>query len=997
MPRGVTPPQTLIQHAHASIDLGLQRLAIFWIPALVAIFTLMAIFSWPSQYPASESTPLPFQSLEDTSDRLEAAQALAQLRSRAGTAQPWRETALSEHPFWLLFDTPPPLAYEARNWIDFPSRHATAVACWDALSLTPLGEATRSQQDGWMRLFRAGFAIDPVGSSQLLCRMQLIGPGRISIQSMDDVAFLSMESKYHRTSGLLDGGVLMLALFTAIAGLINRNKTYMLFAAWLVVNMRMAALSMGWDHQWLGQSIPVAWLPQVRPVTLALYYVVTFTLFATLFRQELEKVSFKPLLMLAKWSCIPLLVLALTLPYATFLPIIWVSSGVGVGILVFFLGQILYKTGSKVAGWYAASIGIALFASLYEVVAAALGIKGLLGAINSVTAALASSLLASMAIAEQMRQAQLQKLAAQAELQHTYQVIPIGLFAVDAEGRIINSNPAMAHMLGLSADTIQQSTWTQLFSDTFWRQLKDRTAAGENAEIEMPIAEGALQGKRYLVQATRTPDAIEGTLQDITDKFQATEHLKFLAHHDPLTKVLNRRGVERILARGISEMERGHMLAVAYLDLDRFKLINDLYGHAAGDAVLQTVCERVQVPLSDRMFLGRVGGDEFLLVLTRTGLSQAESVCREVLRQLETSACQVGDRAFQVRGSIGLIEGVPGMQAKDIVSMADHACRAAKKGTGNHLVIYDRSSGLLSEHEAELQLIERLATQQSIDGLYLEMQPIMSLRTPHGSMNFEVLLRMQDEMGQRVPTERLIHAAENAGRMSVIDRWVLTQTLEWLEAHHHQLPNQHFVCMNLSGASLNDERFIDDVFRMLQRHAAVASRICLEITESVALHDTTNTRRFIDRVRSVGAKVALDDFGAGYTSFSYLKDLPADLLKIDGSFIVNMNHHPANVAIVEAIVSLAQNLGMKTIAEWAEDFETVETLAEIGVDYVQGFIVARPQHPDNLLTVQSGADFIPEGELKNYLSTLARSDESHVDLVLGEPIDEPLPLFKHVK
>ncbi len=997
MPAGVKPSHTLYEQAFATLDRGLQRLAVFWIPALVGLFTLLALFSWPSQYAESDSTPVSFQSLEDAGHSLSPAQALQQIRQQATAAQAWRETALSEHPFWLYFDAPAPLTYEGRAWVDFPSRHATSVACWDALTLTPLGQAGRSGHDGWMRPFRAGFALDPVGASQLLCQVQLVGPGRISIQSMDDAAFLSLESRYHRTSGLLDGGVLMLALFTAIAGLINRNKTYLLFAAWLVVNMRMAALSMGWDHQWLGQSLPATWLTTVRPLTLALYYVVTFTLFATLFRQELEKVGFKPLLALAKWSCVPLLVLAVVLPYASFLPVIWVSSGIGGGILVFFLGLILYKTRSKVAGWYAASIGIALFASLYEVVAAALGIKGLLGAVNSVTAALASSLLASMAIAEQMRQAQLQKLAAQAELQHTYQVIPIGLFALSRDGRIINSNPAMVQMLGLPAEHVQQSTWQDLFSQEFWRLLQERTQLKGNAEIEMAMTEGPLAAKRFLVQATLADDKIEGTLQDITEKSQATEHLKFLAHHDPLTKVLNRRGIERILARGMAEMERGHVLAVAYLDLDRFKLINDLYSHAAGDAVLQTVCQRIQVPLSDRMFLGRVGGDEFLLVMTRTGLGQAESVCREVLHSLESSACQVGDRAFQVRGSIGVIEVIPGLQAKDIVSMADHACRMAKKGQGNHLVVFDRSSGILSEHEAELQLIERLATQQSIDGLYLEMQPIMSLRTPSGSLNFEVLLRMQDEFGQRVPTERLIHAAENAGRMSVIDRWVLTHTLEWLQAHHHQLHNQHFVCMNLSGASLNDERFIDDVFGMLERHATVASRICLEITESVALHDTTNTRRFIDRVRSVGAKVALDDFGAGYTSFSYLKDLPADLLKIDGSFIVNMNRHPANVAIVEAIVSLAQNLGMKTIAEWAEDFETVETLAEIGVDYVQGFVVARPQHPDTLLTVQSGADFIADPELKAYLSTLAPSDESHVDLVLGEEIVTPLPVLRPSK
>lgn len=298
---------------------------------------------------------------------------------------------------------------------------------------------------------------------------------------------------------------------------------------------------------------------------------------------------------------------------------------------------------------------------------------------------------------------------------------------------------------------------------------------------------------------------------------------------------------------------------------------------------------------------------------------------------------------------------------------------------------YQRDSRVFSDHEAEMQLVERLSNHESIAGLFLEMQPIMSLRTPYASLNFEVLLRMKDEHGDRIPTERLIHAGEDSGRMGVIDRWVLSSTLEWLAAHVNGMPSNQFVCMNLSGASLNDEKFMEDVFVMLARSKNITQRLCLEITESVALHDLGNTRRFIDKVRSFGAMVALDDFGAGYTSFSYLKDLPADILKIDGSFIVNMNRHPANVAIVEAIVSLAQNLGMKTIAEWAEDFETVETLAEIGVDYVQGFVVARPQSPDLIAQAQSGADFIADDPLKQYLQTLSGIADPFpgVDLVLG--------------
>jgi EAL domain-containing protein (putative c-di-GMP-specific phosphodiesterase class I) len=182
--------------------------------------------------------------------------------------------------------------------------------------------------------------------------------------------------------------------------------------------------------------------------------------------------------------------------------------------------------------------------------------------------------------------------------------------------------------------------------------------------------------------------------------------------------------------------------------------------------------------------------------------------------------------------------------------------------------------------------------------------------------------------------------------------------------------------MNLSGASLNDERFVHDAYALLAQYVHAAGRLCIEITESVALHDLENTRRFIDRVRGYGAKIALDDFGAGYTSFSYLKELPADALKIDGNFIVGVNRHPANLAIVEAIVNLARNLGMKTIAEWVEDSQTLEALAEAGVDYVQGYAIARPQPPARLLAAHSAASFISDERLIQFLRGLRGADRT---------------------
>ena len=245
---------------------------------------------------------------------------------------------------------------------------------------------------------------------------------------------------------------------------------------------------------------------------------------------------------------------------------------------------------------------------------------------------------------------------------------------------------------------------------------------------------------------------------------------------------------------------------------------------------------------------------------------------------------------------------------------------------------------------------------------------------------------MLDQDGQLIPTDRLISAAESSGRMSVIDRWVLSTTLTWMNMHFDKLKKTRFVCMNLSGASLNDEKFLQDVYGMLELNMHIVNHLCLEITESVALHDLNNTRRFVDKVRSYGAKVALDDFGAGYTSFSYLKELTADLLKIDGSFIVDMNRHPANVAIVEAIVSLARNLGMKTIAEWAEDAATVQTLTEIGVDYVQGYVVARPQMPASMLEAESSAGFVMDDDLAQFLSLLGKSEEKRAQVELFDQV-----------
>ncbi|TSE26094.1 Cyclic di-GMP phosphodiesterase PdeB [Tepidimonas sediminis] len=973
------------------IERWLQAFTAYLVPVLLAVLTALALWRWPEEFASSEEAlpRVPVRALFTEPGR-----ELASVTPALQALPPSEafDTRLSEQPLWVWIDVPASLRDDG-GALDFPSRHATALRCWDAQTQQPLGAIDRTRRtaeaSGALRPSRAGFVLEThPWPASVVCQARFTGPGRLTVHAVPATTLQELERRFHRNAGWLDGGLLLLALFTLVAGLINRERNYLIFAAWLVINQRMAALSAGWDYQWLGLLVPADWLTLLRKLTLALYSTATVVLFRHLFEADLQRTG---TLRQVRWvvvACLPVLGAALLLPYRFFLPVIWLATALGVLVLGHALAAILVRTRSRAAVWYAAAMAVALLASVYEVIAAALGLKGLLGLVNSVTAALASSLLASLAIAEQFRVEHEQRLALQAELQHTFDFLPIGLFTLDAQGRLLSANPALQALLQRPLEP-EHHTWSDLFPQTDWGQLAAEEP-GRTIEFETRLNTGDGGVRRFLVRAARAGDKIEGTLQDITDKVLAHEHLQFLADHDPLTRVLNRRGIEACLGRGLQRLRRGKPLAVAYLDLDRFKLINDLYGHPAGDAVLQQVCERAQAPLASHMYLGRVGGDEFLLVMLDTPLHRAETVCRDILMRLASEPYAVGERAFQVRGSIGLVEVAPGATAKDVVATADRACREAKRSPTTGLVVYEHGARAFQEHEAEMRLVERLAAGQEIEGLYLEMQPIISLRHPHRSLNVEVLLRMRDEHGGRVPTDRVLRAAEHAGCMSTIDRWVLRSTLQWLSEQREHLPPNQFVCLNLSGASLNDERFIQDAYAILEQHRAVTPRLCLEITESVALHDIGNTRRFIDRVRSHGARVALDDFGAGYTSFSYLKDLPADILKIDGSFIVNMNRHPANVAIVEAIVSLAQNLGMKTIAEWAEDFETVETLAEIGVDYVQGWALSRPVAPEQVLQARSGADFISDARLHDYLNTQPPEDElSDVDLVLGEPTSAP--------
>lgn len=995
------------------------------VPLAIGILTVLVLLYPTNTSQVTPDVPLSIRVLSDPADHLDAAHAVAALSSQPEQAA--YNTHLSERPIWFGFGAGSSSASHASTPFDshgadvtptshapatmpsstapsvplatdtvtvLPSRHIQQVNCFDAHTLAPIGSVSQDRAAyGVLSRSGSGVALNAAQIANVVCRATFSGPAILSAVQTPAEALKRSNDTFYRRSGLLEGGLATLAIFVLITALVNRDWVYVLFAAWLFGNLRLGAISMGWDDQWLGYPIPIAWLSLVRKITVPVYYILTGTLFQALFKTDLARAGFPQLFRAVMYLGPVLLIASIVLPVPMYLPLMWGIVSFGIAVVAFLLIRLLRVVPSRTAIWYSAALGVALLASLSEVVTAIFKARLLIPALNSVTAALVSSLMAALAIAEQMRAEREKRLQVQAELHHAYEATPIGLFTLGTDGRFVRTNPALESMLGIQSGNAGH--WDDYFEADRWREIFRLASTNGEVEVELsravaPLAQRTDAARRnaapygdhadaqvatphldsppsrrhYLVKVAYAGTQLEGSVQDTTERNEATQTLNFLADHDPLTGALNRRGIDKFLAKSgaLATTKPPAALIIGYLDLDRFKLINDLFGHHIGDGLLKQVCQRIEASPGSKK-IGRIGGDEFVILFHDTSITEAEAAAQEIIDGIDRARFQIGQRAFHVRASLGVIESPASLAPDEAISAADGACRQAKRNGNGRVVVYAADAPMFGERARELTLIEHFSDTLPTDRLYLEMQPIMSMRTPYDALDFEVLLRMRDTNGGVIPPIKVIAAAEANGTISALDQWVLETTLKWIDAHQHNLTHTAFISVNVSGASLNDEHFVADLDVLLLRYSHVVHFLCIEITEGVALHDLDNTRRLIDNVQRLGAKIALDDFGAGYTSFAYLRDLPADALKIDGAFVRNIHEFSANAAIVDAVVGLARNLGMQSVAEWVEDAATLELLQSMNVDYVQGYAIARPQSPDAILAATSAADFIKDPKI----------------------------------
>jgi diguanylate cyclase (GGDEF)-like protein len=409
---------------------------------------------------------------------------------------------------------------------------------------------------------------------------------------------------------------------------------------------------------------------------------------------------------------------------------------------------------------------------------------------------------------------------------------------------------------------------------------------------------------------------------------------------------MGRAEFERRLETAASSARRyGRSQVLLHIDLDNFKQINETAGRAAGDAVLQQVANLLRARFRERDTLARLGGDSFGLLLDNCGLDEAEKIAEAVVASFASTRFQVpeGNEAVGVTPSIGLVEvSSASGTVEQLLSQADLACYTAKELGRGRSHIY-RSDSRPDGTASVVLFPQEFRSALEQDRFQLYYQPIMPLQEGSGlPVHHEFLLRHRTDSGQLVLPSTLIEAAERHGLMAAVDRWVIRAALAHLAGHRERF-GQGTIAINLSGNSLDDPGVVDYVLAQLAAHGVEAGMVCFEITETEAIRDLAHAVNVARGLKRLGCAIALDDFGSGQSSFTYLKALPADYLKIDGSFVRELTESSVDRAIVSAINATGRIMGLKTIAEFAHSDAIIDCLRGLGVDYAQGDAVAPPR------------------------------------------------------
>jgi len=536
-----------------------------------------------------------------------------------------------------------------------------------------------------------------------------------------------------------------------------------------------------------------------------------------------------------------------------------------------------------------------------------------------------------------------------------------GVITTDEAGIVQYMNPVAASLTGWSAAEAVGKLATdvyQLFDESRHMPLPHPVREVLRRGQPLPRHEHALLRRRdgHSVPVIDTAAPIRSrdgfligavlVFHDVTETLNLARELSHQAAHDALTGAPNRREFERRLAELLERSTPDSLPhAVCYLDLDQFKVVNDTCGHVAGDELLRQVTQLIRRMLRGGDTLARLGGDEFGLILQACPVDHAVRIAEKIREAIADLRFAWQDKQFTIGVSIGLVQAPgKGQDLGALLAAADAACYAAKEGGRNRVHVLQANDSQVQQQRGQMQWVTRITAALQADRLRLYVQPVLPLQ-PDGDAapHYEILVRLEED-GQIIPPGAFLPAAERYGLMPRIDQWVIDNTLSWLGDRLRQPDGLHGVyAVNLSGASLSDERFRQALRATLQQRRLPPGVLCFEITETAAVANLSKVVQFIEEVKALGCLFSLDDFGSGLSSFAYLKNLPVDFLKIDGSFVKDIADDPMDLAMVQAIHAIGRVMGLKTIAEYVGSEAIAQKLREIGIDYGQGYHLGAPQ------------------------------------------------------
>ncbi|MDH3274221.1 MAG: EAL domain-containing protein [Gammaproteobacteria bacterium] len=418
-----------------------------------------------------------------------------------------------------------------------------------------------------------------------------------------------------------------------------------------------------------------------------------------------------------------------------------------------------------------------------------------------------------------------------------------------------------------------------------------------------------------------------------------------VANYDPLTGLMNRGGYEHFLENALTHAQSGDVeTCLLHINIDQLHIVNDTVGHAAGDAIIQSVGATLESQVRDGDTLSRLGGDEFGVLLQNCSFANAADFANRVCRTIADTEVNFESRIFKATVSIGVaMMTSTSNSVAQVVGTAELACSVAKDQGQNRVEAYRVDDADMIRREEQMHLVAEIQRALTEDSFELYCQPIQSLDPDNRTHHTEILLRLLDKDGAILAPGNFIPAAERYHLMPAVDRWVVSKTLAMLSEFDESQLRAGMFAINLSGQSLNEKDFLRFVHTELGASTVPAKCICFEVTETAAVSHLAKAIGFMDSLKRIGCSFSLDDFGSGISSFGYLKSLPVDYLKIDGSIVKDIVTDETSAAMVTAINQVGHTMQLLTIAEFVENDSIKSCLTKIGVDYVQGYGIGRPE------------------------------------------------------